>query len=157
VRTRIQTANAPTSTSPLSQAIRWGDVVYVSGQVGRDPMTGTIPGRTVREQTRQVLANVSAILEAGGASMDSCLKLTCYLLDIDEFAAFNEVYREFFGEEPPARTAVAVAGLANGVLVEVDAIAGSLKTPSGSASAEEATRRVEKAPGPLTERTRKRR
>ena len=100
----VRTDRAPRPGGVYSQAIRWDRLVFTSGQVAASPDTGEpVPGG-VREQTRQVLLNVTAVLEAAGATLESVVKTTCLLADIGDFAAFNEVYREFFPSDPPART-----------------------------------------------------
>lgn len=115
----IFTDDAPRPLGPYALGVRWERLIFTTGQVGRDPhATGTLPaGSTggeevsgdVREQTRQALRNVRAILRAGGADLDSVLKTTCFLADMADFAAFNEAYREFFPVDPPARSTVGVA------------------------------------------------
>ncbi len=118
----IRTDKAPQPAGVYSQGIRWDQLVFTSGQVGVDPAMGKPVEGGVREQTRQVLQNVQAVLEAGGASLDSVLKTTCFLADINDFGAFNDVYREFFHTDPPARSTFQV-GLVSPWVVEVEAIA----------------------------------
>lgn len=120
-REPIQTEKAPQPGGVYSQGIRWDNLVFTSGQVGVDPATGRPAEGGVREQTRQVLRNVQAVLEAGGSGLDAVIKTTCFLAHIDDFAVFNEVYREFFPTNPPARSTIAV-GLVPPWLVEVEAI-----------------------------------
>lgn len=115
-------AGAGGSGSPYSPAIRFGNLLFVSGQVALSP-SGAISSGGIEEQTRLVLENLGAILEAGGSSLDRVLKTTCFLTNGDDFAAFNRVYKTFFPIEPPARSTCQVAGLAPGLLVEIDAIA----------------------------------
>lgn len=118
----ISTENAPRPGGVYSQGVQWEKLVFTAGQVGIDPATGqAVPGG-VREQTRRVLLNVTAILESAGANLGSVLKTTCFLADIGDFAAFNEVYRAFFPHDPPARSTVQV-GLVPPWLVEIEAIA----------------------------------
>ncbi len=112
---------------PYSPGLRAGDLIFVSGQVPTDPETGKLAGESIEEQTRQVLNNVKAVLEAAGASMDDCVKMTVHLQDIKEFARFNEVYAGFFCDPKPTRTTVQ-SGL-SGVRVEIDAIAHSPARP----------------------------
>jgi 2-iminobutanoate/2-iminopropanoate deaminase len=100
----------------------WGGLMYTAGQVGIDPSTGEAVQGGIREQTRQTLVNIQTILEAGGSSIESVVKTTCFLASIGEFAAFNEVYREFFPTDPPARSTVQV-GLPRNFLVEIEALA----------------------------------
>lgn len=102
---------------PYSQAVRVGDLVFTAGQLAMDPATGKLVEGAIEEQTSQVLRNVAAVLEADGSSLDKVVKTTIFL------KAMNEVYGEFFANEPPARSTVEVANLALGALVEIDAIA----------------------------------
>ena len=118
----ISTAAAPAPAGAYSQGVQWDRLLFTAGQVGIDPATGKPVEGGVREQTRRVLHNVQAILVAAGADLGSVLKTTCFLADIGDFAAFNEVYREFFPSDPPARSTVQV-GLVAPWLVEVEAIA----------------------------------
>lgn len=118
----ISTPTAPAPGGVYSQGVRWDRLVFTAGQVGIDPATGGAVAGGVREQTRQVLRNVQAVLRAAGTDLGSVLKTTCFLSNIDDFGAFNEVYREFFPADPPARSTVQV-GLVPPWLVEVEAIA----------------------------------
>jgi 2-iminobutanoate/2-iminopropanoate deaminase len=118
----IVTENAPGAVGPYSQAIHAGDLVFTAGQLGFDPATGKLVEGGIREQTRQVLKNIAAVLEAAGSSLDKVVKTTVFIEDMGDFGAMNEVYGEFFTSEPPARSTVE-AGLALGALVEIDAIA----------------------------------
>jgi 2-iminobutanoate/2-iminopropanoate deaminase len=120
-RETIVTDSAPKPGGAYSQGIRWGDLVFTAGQVAVDPAAGKPVEGGVREQTRQVLHNVRAVLEAGGSSLDAVLKTTCFLADMNDFPAFNEVYREFFPTDPPARSTVGVA-LASPWVVEIEAV-----------------------------------
>jgi 2-iminobutanoate/2-iminopropanoate deaminase len=121
-RQAISTPQAPRPGGVYSQGIAWDKLVFTAGQVGVDPATGqAVPGG-VREQTRQVLLNIKAILEAAGTDLGSVVKTTCFLADINDFGAFNEVYREFFAADPPARSTVQV-GLVPPYQVEIEAIA----------------------------------
>jgi 2-iminobutanoate/2-iminopropanoate deaminase len=122
-KTVISTAAAPAAIGPYSQAIRTGDLLFVSGQIPLDPATGQLLAGDVRVQTRQVLKNLAAILEAGGSSLSRVVKTTVYLRDLGEFAAMNEVYAEFFGEQPPARATVQVARLPRDAAVEIELVA----------------------------------
>ena len=122
MRKIISTSNAPAAIGPYSQAILCGNMLYTSGQIPLDPATGTVVGDNIREQAEQVMKNLSAVLEAGGASMDSAVKTTCFLADMADFAAFNEVYAAYFTSNP-ARSCVAVKALPTGVLVEVEVVA----------------------------------
>lgn len=121
-RTIVQTDTAPAAVGPYSQAVRAGDLLFTAGQIPLKPDGALLDG-DVREQTRQVLTNLRAVLVAGGSSLDQVVKCTCFLQDMNHFAAMNEVYAEFFGAEPPARSAVQVARLPKDVLIEIEAIA----------------------------------
>jgi 2-iminobutanoate/2-iminopropanoate deaminase len=123
MREPVSTPAAPAAIGPYSQAIRAGNLLFVSGQIAIDPATGqVIPGGIV-EQTHQVLKNLGAILEAAGASFDRVVKTTVYLMDMAEFAAMNQVYAEYFPTPAPARATIQAAGLPRGVRVEIDLIA----------------------------------
>jgi 2-iminobutanoate/2-iminopropanoate deaminase len=118
----VRTDSAPAAIGPYSQAIRAGDLLFTSGQIPLKPDGGLETG-DIRAQTRQVLRNLKAVLEAGGSSLSQVVKCTCFLADMNHFAAMNEVYGEFFSQEPPARSAVEVARLPRDVLVEIEAVA----------------------------------
>lgn len=123
-RTYIQTVDAPAAIGPYSQAVDSGcGLVFVSGQLPIDPATGAFPEGGVREQTRQSLRNAAAILEAAGLSLAQVVKTTVFLADMEDFAAMNEVYAEFFPAPCPARSAFAVKTLPKGALVEIECIA----------------------------------
>ena len=119
----IATKNAPAAIGPYSQAIEVNGFVYASGQIPIDPETGAFVPGGIREQTRQCLRNVSAILQEAGTDLSHVVKTTVYLADIADFAAMNEVYATFFSEPYPARSAVAVRDLPKGALVEVEVLA----------------------------------
>ena len=120
----ISTTNAPAAIGPYSQAIDCGAFLITSGQVPFDPATGVIVEGGIEEQTRQSLNNVKAILEAAGLTMDNVVKTTVFLQNMGDFAAMNAVYAEFFTEgQYPARSAVEVAALPKGALVEIETIA----------------------------------
>jgi len=119
----ITTEHAPAAIGPYSQAIRCGDLVFCSGQIPLDPLSGDLVGQTTAEQTEQVLKNLQAVLEAAGTGLDRVLKTTVFLQDLADFAEFNQVYARFFDLVPPARSAVQVAGLPRAVRVEVEAVA----------------------------------
>ena len=118
----VHTQNAPAAVGPYSQAVRAGRLLFTAGQIPLRP-DGTLLDGDVRAQTRQVLTNLRAVLEAGGSSLSHVVKCTCFLKDMDDFAAMNEVYAEFFGDAPPARSAVQVARLPKDVAIEIEAIA----------------------------------
>ena len=119
----ISTANAPAAIGPYAQGNIAGGLLFASGQIPLDPETGAIVGSTIEEQTAQVMKNVAAILEAAGTDFDHVVKTTCFLNDMNDFAAFNAEYAKSFGEVRPARSAVAVEKLPKGALVEVEVIA----------------------------------
>ena len=120
----ISTTKAPASIGPYSQAIRVGNLVYTSGQIPIDPATGVFAEGGIKEQTRQSLLNLKAILEEAGLAMSDVVKTTVFMADMNDFAAMNAVYAEFFAEPYPARSAVAVKTLPKGALVEIEAVAG---------------------------------
>jgi 2-iminobutanoate/2-iminopropanoate deaminase len=120
----ISTSLAPAAIGPYSQAIRVGKTVYVSGEVGIDPMTGTFAGATIGEQTDQTLKNVAAILAAAGLTLDNVVATTVYLTDVNDFAGMNAAYGTHFKNPAPARATIQVAALPKkGALVEISAIA----------------------------------
>ena len=119
---RTEAAPAPFQGAPYSQAIRVGDLVFVSGQLGVTP-SGDLVGDTIEEQTEQAFRNIRAILEAAGSSLDRIVKTTVYLRNLGDFQAMNEVYRQHVGDVPPARATIEVSALPSGALVEIDAIA----------------------------------
>ena len=118
----IHTNSAPAAVGPYSQAMVSGGMVYTAGQVALDPETGVMVGSNVTEQARQVMKNLTAVLTAAGSGLDKAVKTTCFLVDMDDFAAFNEVYAEYFTGKP-ARSCVAVKTLPKGALCEVEVIA----------------------------------
>ena len=118
----IYTPDAPEAIGPYSQAIVAGNLVFTSGQIPINPATGAIEAVTIEEQTEQVCKNLKAVLEAAGSSLEKVVKTTCFLSDMDNFAAFNGVYAKYFTGKP-ARSCVAVKTLPKNVLVEVDTIA----------------------------------
>ena len=117
----VSTTKAPGAIGPYSQAIIAGGMVYTSGQIAIDPATGSMVEGGVAEQTEQVCKNVKALLEAAGTSIDKVVKTTCFLADMADFAAFNEIYAGYFTGKP-ARSCVAVKTLPKGALVEVDTV-----------------------------------
>jgi 2-iminobutanoate/2-iminopropanoate deaminase len=120
---RIATDGAPRAVGPYSQGIEAADHVYCSGQVGLDPGTGGLVPGGVAEQADRALRNLQAVLDAAGLTFADVVKTTCFLTDIADFGAFNEVYGRFFPEPPPARSTFAVAALPLGARVEIEAIA----------------------------------
>ena len=119
----ISTKKAPAAIGPYSQAIRVGNLVYTSGQIPIDPTTGAFAEGGIKEQTRQSLNNVKAILAEEGLAMNNVMKTTVFMADMNDFADMNSVYAEFFTEPYPARSAVAVKSLPKGALVEIEVVA----------------------------------
>jgi 2-iminobutanoate/2-iminopropanoate deaminase len=121
-RETIDAPGAPAAIGPYSHAVRAGSLLFCSGQIPLDPVTGEIVGASAPEQARQCLANLTAVCDAAGASLGDALRLTVYMTDLSAFAEMGEVYASFFLEALPARVAVGVAALPRGALVEIDAI-----------------------------------
>ena len=119
---KVFTENAPAAIGPYSQAMKVGNLVYTSGQIPIDPATGNIEAQDIAGQTEQVMKNLDAVLTAAGSSFDKAVKTLCFLKDMSDFAAFNEVYAKYFTGKP-ARSCVAVAALPKGALVEVEVVA----------------------------------
>lgn len=119
----IKTGEAPRAIGPYSQAVVAGGLVFASGQIPLDPATGEFVAGGVGEQTEQVLRNLSKVLEAAGSGLGRVVKTTVFLADMGDFAAMNEVYGRFFGQEPPARSTVQAARLPRDARVEIDAVA----------------------------------
>ncbi len=115
--------NAPKAIGPYSMAIKAGPFLFVSGQLGLDPVTGDLVSGGVAAETRQALNNLKAILEAAGSSLEAVVKTTVFLRDMGEFSTMNQVYNEFFTQNPPARSAIQAAALPLGAAVEIEAIA----------------------------------
>lgn len=122
MRRTVETDTAPAAVGPYSQAVRVGDLLFTAGQIPLTPDGRLVEG-DVREQTRQVMENLRAVLAAGGSSLERVVKCTCYLADMNDFAAMNEVYGSYFPAEPPARSAFQVARLPKDVAIEIEAIA----------------------------------
>ena len=120
----ISTTKAPSAIGPYSQAIQVGHLIYTSGQIPINPATGSFVEGGIREQTRQSLLNVKAILEEAGLTMGDVVKTTVFMADMNDFADMNAVYAEFFTEPYPARSAIAVKTLPKGALVEIEVVAG---------------------------------
>lgn len=121
-RETITASGAPAAIGPYSHAVRFGSLLFCSGQIPLDPATGEIVGATAAEQARQCLVNLAAVCEAAGTSLAHALRITVYMTDLALFAEVNAVYESFFPEEPPARVTVGVAQLPKGARVEIDAI-----------------------------------
>jgi len=119
----VSTDKAPKAVGPYSQAISTGPMVFVSGQIPFDPATGMAVTGDIKAQTKRVLTNVKEVLTAAGSSLKEVVKVTVFLTDMNDFADMNQVYAEFFGENPPARICVEVSRLPKDVNVEIDAIA----------------------------------
>lgn len=119
---KIATDRAPGAIGPYSQAVVYGNIVFTSGQIAIDPATGALAGDDIVTQTEQVMKNLGAVLAAAGSSYDKAIKTTCFLANISDFAAFNEIYGKYFTEKP-ARSCVAVKDLPKAALVEVEVIA----------------------------------
>lgn len=123
MKTVVSTDKAPAAIGPYSQAICVGQTMYLSGQLGVVPETGELVSADVREQTKQALKNMRAVLEEAGAGVENVCKTTVFIVDMNDFQAVNEVYKEVFKINPPARSCVAVAALPKGGRVEVEAVA----------------------------------
>jgi 2-iminobutanoate/2-iminopropanoate deaminase len=122
-RTKVATEHAPTAIGPYAQAVAAGDFVFCSGQIPLDPTTNQLVEGGIDIQTRRVLDNLAAVLQAGGSSLQQVVKTTIFLQDMDDFATVNTIYAEYFGSEPPARATVQVARLPRDVRIEIEAIA----------------------------------
>jgi 2-iminobutanoate/2-iminopropanoate deaminase len=119
----ISTDTAPAAIGPYNQAIKTGSLLFTSGQIPLDPASGEVVEGGIKEQAQQALENLKAVLIAAGASLESVVKTTCFLDDMGDFAEFNEVYQQYFTDDAPARSCVAVDRLPKDVLVELEAIA----------------------------------
>ncbi|RXJ96925.1 regulator [Arcobacter sp. AHV-9/2010] len=120
----ISTTKAPSAIGPYNQAVNFGELIFTSGQIALNPTTMEVVSGGIKEQTRQVMENLKAILQEAGSSFDNVIKTTCFLSDMDNFVAFNEIYGEYFQVlSAPARSTVAVKTLPKNVLVEVEVIA----------------------------------
>lgn len=122
----VYTKNAPDAIGPYSQAIVTNRLVFTSGQIAINPESGKVEAETIKEQTEQVCKNIKAVLEAAGSSLENVVKTVCFLKDMSDFAAFNEVYGKYFTGKP-ARSCVAVKELPKNVLVEIDTVAEVVK------------------------------
>ncbi|MBD1565031.1 RidA family protein [Vibrio sp. S12_S33] len=124
MKTQVHTESAPAAIGPYSQALAFKELVFTSGQLPLDPETMAFPEGGIREQARQSLANLKAVLEQSGAGIDTVLKTTCFLGNMEDFVAFNEVYTEVFGTDcAPARSCIQAGRLPKDALIEVEAIA----------------------------------
>jgi 2-iminobutanoate/2-iminopropanoate deaminase len=150
MRQVVHTDGAPKAIGPYSQAIVSGGFLYVSGQIAIDPLTGDVSDGDVGAQTERILKNAGEILMAGGATLETVVKTTVYLTDMAHFERMNEVYSLFFGDMPPARSTVAVAGLPRNVLVEIDfvaQVAAGVDSPSPAPRGAQAPKRTPEAEG----------
>jgi 2-iminobutanoate/2-iminopropanoate deaminase len=150
MRQVVHTDAAPRAIGPYSQAIRCGGFLFVSGQIAIDPATGDLNAGDVGAQTERILKNAGEILMAGGATLETVVKTTVYLRDMAHFQRMNEVYSLFFGDMPPARSTVAVAGLPRDVLVEMDFIAqvaAGIDAPSPAPRGAQAQKRTPESEG----------
>ena len=123
IREIVQTETAPKAIGPYAQAIRANGFIYTAGQIPIDPKTNEFVSGGIAAQTRQVLENLKAVLEAGGSSLEKVVKATVFLRNMGEFAAMNEIYAEYLGNVKPARSTVAVSELPRGALIEIDLVA----------------------------------
>ena len=119
----VNADKAPAAVGPYSHAIKWGNMLFTSGQIPLDPGSGQVVKGGIQAQTKQALENLKQVLIAGGAGLGNVVKTTCFLDDMNDFAQFNEVYAEYFKDSPPARSCVAVDRLPKDVLVEIEAVA----------------------------------
>jgi 2-iminobutanoate/2-iminopropanoate deaminase len=122
-REQVKTSAAPAAIGPYNQAIAAGEFVFASGQIALDPTSGQLVAGDVQAQTRRALENLSAVLQAAGSSLGQVVKTTVFLTSMDDFAAMNAIYGEYFPGEPPARSTIAVAALPRAARVEIEAIA----------------------------------
>ena len=119
----VSTSSAPAAIGPYSQGVVVNGILYSSGQIALDPGTGVLVGETIEEQAHQVLKNLGAVLEAAGSDFNHVIKTTCFMADMADFAAMNQIYAEYFTGIKPARSAVAVKQLPKGALLEIELIA----------------------------------
>ncbi len=124
MKTIISTSDAPKAIGPYSQAVRYGDLLFVSGMLGMDPKTGEMAGAGIETQAIRVLENLKAVIEAAGMGLKNVLKSTVFLKDMNDFAKFNEIYGRYFPEAPPARETVQVAKLPRDAAIEISVICG---------------------------------
>lgn len=120
----IRTDNAPAPIGPYNQAIQYGDMLYVSGQIAIDPQSGDLVQGSIQDETHMVMKNLKAVLNEAGMDFSNIIKSSIFIMDMGQFAQINEVYAQYFDENPPARETVQVAGLPKGVNVEISVIAG---------------------------------
>ncbi len=120
----IRTDNAPAPIGPYNQAIQYGDMLFVSGQIAIDPKTGELLKGSIQEETKLVMENLKAVLAEAGMDFSNIIKSSIFIMDMGQFAEINEVYAQYFDADPPARETVQVAGLPKGVNVEISVVAG---------------------------------
>jgi 2-iminobutanoate/2-iminopropanoate deaminase len=124
MKTIISTPDAPKAIGPYSQAVRYGDLLFVSGMLGMDPKTGEMAGTDIESQAIRILENLKAVIEAAGMTLQNVLKSTVFLKDMNDFAKFNEIYGRYFAQAPPARETVQVAKLPRDAAIEISVICG---------------------------------
>lgn len=120
----IRTDNAPAPIGPYNQAVQFGNMLFISGQIPIDPATGNLVQDNIQAEARQVMKNLEAVLKEAGMDFSNVIKTSIFLMDMGQFAQVNEIYGEYFGDDAPARETVQVAGLPKGVNVEISMIAG---------------------------------
>ncbi|MBI5483389.1 MAG: RidA family protein [Deltaproteobacteria bacterium] len=120
----IRSEQAPAAIGPYSQAVKFGGMLFCSGQIPLDPVTGELVSGDIKAQAERVMKNIAAVLSAAGTGFNNVIKTTIYLVDIADFAAVNEIYGHYFNSHKPARSTVAVKGLPRGALIEIEVIAG---------------------------------
>ena len=130
----VSTSDAPAAIGPYSQAVRCGPMLFCAGQIPLDPVTGQMVSGDVSVQAKRVLKNIAALLKAERLSFDHIVKTTVFLTDMNDFQTVNEIYATYFGENPPARSTVAVAGLPKGAKLEIEVIAMTNESATGSAT-----------------------
>ncbi len=130
----VSTSDAPAAIGPYSQAVRCGSMLFCAGQIPLDPVTGQMVSGDVSVQAKRVLKNIAALLKAERLSFDHIVKTTVFLTDMNDFQTVNEIYATYFGENPPARSTVAVAGLPKGAKLEIEVIAMTNESATGSAT-----------------------
>lgn len=123
IRKTVTSPHAPAAVGPYSQAVVAGNLLFVSGQIGIDPASGTLVNGGIAEETHRVLKNIRAICEAAGTDLKNVLKTTLYLTDLSHFKTVNDIYAGYFNEHPPARSTVGVSSLPLGAMIEIDAMA----------------------------------
>ncbi|HOJ92258.1 MAG TPA: RidA family protein [Dictyoglomaceae bacterium] len=118
----VSTSKAPSAIGPYSQGVKVGNMLFISGQIPLDPVTGNIVEGDIKEQTKRVLENLKGIIESVGANLSNVVKTTVFMVDLSEFSQMNDIYKEYFAENSPARTTVQVSGLPRSAKIEIEAI-----------------------------------